>query len=157
MKSFKDFCLAIKKRESNNKYNCVNSLGYLGAYQFGMARLSDFGLTVRKYAGGSTANKNFKFIPLITKTSFLKSPALQDFIFWKHIQDHKKFVNQRFNFLIGKKLHNCEITESGCISVCHLLGRGGLIKFLSKKVDDEDAYGTKASDYMKLFADYEIL
>lgn len=158
MKSFKDFCEAIKKRESNNKYDCINNLGYMGAYQFGMARLSDFGVSVRKNNNSKNmSNKNFKFIPLLNRTKFLNSPALQDFIFWQHIQDHKKFIKQRFNYLINKDLNQCKITISGCISVCHLLGRGGLINFLTKKTDNQDAFGTKASDYMKLFAEYEIL
>jgi len=158
MKSFKEFCQAIRKKESNDIYNCVNSLGYLGAYQFGMARLSDFNVTQRIHKNStSMANKEFLFIPLLNKEKFLNSKTLQDFIFWQHIQDHKNFILKRYNNLINKNIQNCKITLSGCIAVCHLLGRGGIINFLSKNINNEDAFGTKASDYMKLFANYEIL
>ena len=40
---FREFAYLIGERESNNNYQAKNSFGFLGAYQFGMARLCDLG------------------------------------------------------------------------------------------------------------------
>lgn len=159
MKTYQEFCEAVRIRESSNNYLAENSLGYLGAYQFGMARLCDFKITRRKVATSkSFANEAFEFIPPITKNEFLHSPILQDKVFAEHVQDYKK----KIPFHMGKDVSEFDVfgiipTMSGCIGVCHLLGLGGLRKLLAYNIDEKDANGTKASDYLKLFNDYEII
>ena len=47
-KGHKEFLDAIGHRESGNRYDIVNSYGYLGRYQFGKATLKGLGFKVTK-------------------------------------------------------------------------------------------------------------
>jgi len=154
-KSYKAFVKAIADRESSDNYACVNSLGYLGRYQFGMARLTDLGVAQRKPGHSGYANSAFDWVEGMTKEKFLSSPALQDKLFDMHVEGHRRRVMKRFKGHIGKSVKGVHITLSGMIACMHLLGEGGLRNFLSGK-DKADGYGTKASDYVKLFAGYDI-
>ena len=69
-----------------------------------------------------------------------------------------------FNEYYGKIVKGIEITESGCIAGCHLVGSGGLASFLDMpgnyKIDKKQendtaslmAIKTHISEYLKLFA-----
>ena len=59
-KTYLDFRNAIGFKESSNRYGVVNSLGYLGRYQFGTARLSDFGLCARVSGTQGFVNDDFE-------------------------------------------------------------------------------------------------
>jgi hypothetical protein len=146
MKPYGEFRLAIRTRESSGKYDCVNKLGYLGAYQFGLARLCDLGVTRRKDPGSKgLANGLFEFIEPGGREKFLSTPALQDECFDRHVQLLKKLCERI-----------CPENLSGAIAACHLLGVGGLVDFVRHKIDDCDAFGTKLSEYYELFSGYEI-
>ena len=146
MKSYEDFKLAIGKRESSGVYSCVNKLGYLGKYQFGMARLCDLGLTRRKDPlGKGFANGRFEFIRPEGLETFLSSPELQEACFDLHVK-----------LLKDKCLKIAPENLSGAIAACHLLGVGGLTDFIRHKIDDCDEFGTKLSSYYTEFSGYEI-
>ena len=157
MRSYSDFKLAVRIRESSNDYECVNKLGFLGAYQFGMARLCDLGLT-RRSDPGSTGLKNSDFyFSAMTKEEFLSSPPTQDACFDMHIHRLKFSCLKKYPMLKdGMLLTDGTLLDlSGAIMVCHLVGPGSL-NLLIEGVDVADAMGTKASDYSKLFFGYEI-
>ena len=63
----------------------------------------------------------------------------------------------RFNGLV---ISDMFITESGIIAAAHLSGPGNVKKFLRSYCDSEldlkDANGTKISDYLKTFKNYNI-
>ena len=63
----------------------------------------------------------------------------------------------RFNGLV---ISDIFITESGIIAAAHLSGPGNVKKFLRSYCDSEldlkDANGTKISDYLKTFKNYNI-
>ena len=61
-RSYVGFKEAIAFKESQGKYTVVNSLGYLGKYQFGASTL--------------------KLIGISNSSSFLKNPKLQEKAFW---------------------------------------------------------------------------
>jgi hypothetical protein len=156
LKSYEEFRLAVRQRESSNRYAEVNRFGYLGAYQFGLARLCDLGLTRRKIPGSSLANENFAFTS-ITREEFLGSPGLQDACFDLHVQRLKFICLKKAPDLSSGVLIPPDFTLdlSGGIMVCHLLGPGGLTDFI-QGVSQKDALGTSARDYAFLFHDYEI-
>ena len=159
MNSYLSFAAAIRERESNNDYTIKNQYNYLGAYQFGMARLCDFNLAERiDKESVSCSNKYFKFITPLTEEKFLNSETIQDIVFYWHVIEYKELIELRdkehLNSLHAKS--NCFIDMSGCIAVCHLLGYGGLLKLLYKGWDDADGNGTLASDYMKKFNGYDL-
>jgi hypothetical protein len=139
----------MRKRESSDDYECVNIYGFMGAYQMGMARLTDLGLAERKNPNGTSfANKAFKFKPPLTQEIFLASPELQDLIFEVHIRRHAKDIERR-------GLDISVVGLSGSCAVAHLLGIGGLKKFLNGE-DGGDAFGTKASHYANQFKGYQL-
>ncbi len=45
--TYAEFLAALRMRESSGDYAAVNTLGYLGAYQFGEAALVDLGFVIR--------------------------------------------------------------------------------------------------------------
>ena len=160
MKDYEAFKLAVRQRESSNNYRCVNTLGYLGAYQFGMARLCDLGLTRRKDPESKGfSNDLFAFSGSITKDIFLNSPHLQDITFDMHVHRLKNLLLKKYpSISTGIMVLNgtFKLELSGGIMVCHLVGPGALDDLIHCAIDDKDAFGTKASDYAKLFAGFNI-
>lgn len=154
MKTYQEFRDAVGKRESSNNYNAKNPWGFLGCYQFGKARLSDFGLT------RLNQDKKFEWSPGFSEQIFLNSPALQDLIFDHHVALYRRMILSKYSTLIGKVFKSFSgedivLTLSGAVTCCHLVGPGGLASFV-KGVDKADALNTHASEYIKLFANYEI-
>lgn len=154
MKPYKDFRDAIGLRESSNKYSVVNSLGFLGRYQFGLARLTDFGICKRKQGQKGFANHCFEWVPPFSQKSFLSSHTLQDTVFDKHVARLAKLVLQKYK--LGTTINGIVTDLSGCVACCHLLGPGGLENFFRGKID-KDAFGTKSTDYLTAFSGYDIL
>jgi len=154
-KGFVDFKNAIGMRESSNDYTVENKYGYLGRYQFGLARLSDFGLCSRRVGTRGYGNKSFVWKSPFSESVFLNSPSLQDMVFSSHVRNYKLIINRRYGMWVNKDIYGVRVTVSGIIACFHLLGMGGFNDFLSGK-DGSDANGTKATDYIKLFAGYSI-
>lgn len=148
MKTFDDFVSAVGQRESGNRYDCVNKFGFLGRFQFGMARLTDLGICKRDSHG-------FVWVPPHTRETFLQDHALQDELFRKHVGLLAGAVKTHYGQDLGSVVNGVPVTLSGSVAVCHLLGLGGLADFLAGR-NGHDALGTTAKDYMKLFAGYEV-
>ena len=129
----------MKKSESSGNYEVVNDEGFMGAYQFGDARLRDF----------KSANQtNF------TKDEFLNNPELQDKVFNWHVKDYKKRIKKAgLDSYIGKTINGVEVTEDGLVAVAHLGGFVGMRQFLKSngKDDEADSNGTSMTDYLKKF------
>tara|TARA_R100000963_G_C4606733_1_gene78509 strand:- start:197 stop:808 length:612 start_codon:yes stop_codon:yes gene_type:complete len=131
--------------ESSGRTNIVNPRGYMGKFQFGNKRLTDF-----------KNNTNKKF----TKKEFLNNPKLQDEVFDWHVNDIKKFINSEgLDSYIGKTIKGIPITLNGLIAVAHLGGQSGMKKFLETdgKYNPDDRRkgskkkGTSLSDYLNKF------
>lgn len=160
MKTYEEFCEAIRQRESSGKYDCINTCGYLGAYQFGMARLCDLGLTKRKDVNSrNMENKAFLWIEPLTEEEFLYNKELQDKTFDRHVQALKNQVKRLalvYTFEVECTYKNNPITMSGCIAACHLTGPKSLVNLMIDKIDKEDAFGTDTSEYLIKFSGYDI-
>lgn len=157
---FQSFAEAVRQRESGGNYEIVNSYGYMGAYQFGMARLCDLGYTIRTKSGWGASS--FAWREGWTRDRFLTDHAEQDEAFRLHVRAWCYYVSKRPGLTrhIGKPLSDYSddesgdaLTLSGMIGVVHLLGPGGLSGLL-KGDEGVDGYGTKASDYLKRFNGY---
>lgn len=157
MGTYNQFFEAVRLRESSNNYTVENRLGYLGAYQFSMARLSDFKLTkLRPEVAKSLKNSDYEFVQPFSRDLFLASRTLQDFVFHLHVQDHKNKIKSLFGQKFFQSVYfGVQPDMSGSIGVAHLLGLGGLLDLL-KGVDGQDANGTKASEYLLKFRGFEI-
>jgi hypothetical protein len=124
--------------ESSGDYNIVNKSGFMGAYQFGNARLDDY-----------REATNTKF----TNSEFVDNKELQDKVFEWHQEDIKEFITEKaLNTYIGQKINGVEVTENGLVAVAHLGGKTGMLKFLKTNGRYNPSDGkTKLSDYLKKF------
>ncbi len=147
MKSYAEFKAAMRTREGSGRYCVANVWGFLGAYQFGMARLCDLGLTRRiDPCSKGMGNNLFEFIPPLTEDAFLRSRTIQDGAFDEHVRRLKAEC---------VKLGATE-NLSGAIAGAHLLGIGGLRNYIEIRLDGTDANGTHISSYYEKFRGYEI-
>lgn len=129
---------ALAFRESRGNYFIINTLGYLGKYQFGIGTLQLMGV--------------------YSATKFINDPSLQEKVFYTNISRNKWILRKYIKYFVGKKVKGVEITESGILAAAHLAGPGNVIKYLysNGKKDVKDAYGTSLADYLKKFSGYDI-
>lgn len=136
-KSFEGFKEALGFKESRGDYFTVNTLGYLGKYQFGAETLKILGIY----------NLNF----------FLHNPELQEKAFMANAERNKWVLRRDISRFEGKIISDVKITESGILAAAHLAGPGNVKRFLrsSGNQDFSDAYGSTVKHYMKKFAGYD--
>lgn len=157
-KSYDAFLDALGERESSGNYGAVNTLGFLGKYQFGELALIDVGY----YSADGTAENDWK--PgswtgkdgINSKADFLADPAAQESAIraymklqWSYLGDARAYE--------GQTVHGIKITESGLLAAAHLLGAGAVRNFLASDGTSVpgDAYGTPLAEYFTLFKGYD--
>ncbi len=136
--SYIGFKEAVAFKESQGKYGVINSLGYLGKYQFGVGTLELVGVYNPDY--------------------FLSNPMLQERVFMANIARNKWILRRDIKRFSGLNIKNAHITESGIIAAAHLAGPGNVKKYLRSygAFDVADDYGSTISYYIKLFSGYDI-
>ncbi|MCC9016779.1 MULTISPECIES: peptidoglycan-binding protein LysM [Flavobacterium] len=129
---------AVAFKESQGKYRLVNSLGYMGKYQFGTQALRAIGVQNNK--------------------AFLKDPALQEKAFLVLLSKNKWILRNEIEKYEGKIINGIEITESGILAAAHLGGAGSVKNFFKNKGGQHfrDAYGTSLKSYLKAFGGYDL-
>ncbi len=137
-KTFYTFKEVLGYRESGGDYGIVNSLGYLGKYQFGASTLRVLGIR----------DTNF----------FLNNPKQQETAFVLNVSRNKWILRNEIRNFGGRRVNGVLITESGIIAAAHLSGPGNVQKYLRSggKGNVKDAYGTSLQDYMERFGGYNI-
>ena len=136
-KSYVGFKEAVAFKESQGIYHRINTLGYLGKYQFGKSTLKRFNI--------------------YNTTEFLKDPKLQEDAFLALCSVNKWILIRDIKRSVGRKINGIRITESGILAAAHLAGAGSVKKYLrSNGVEGfSDAYGTNIEHYLKKFAGYD--
>ena len=136
--NFTAFKEALAFKESQGKYTAVNTLGYLGKYQFGITTLDRFRI------------KNSE--------AFLKNPELQEKAFAALCSVNKWILRKDIQRKVGKTINGITITESGILAAAHLSGAGNVKKYLRSNGTHNlsDAYGSSIQYYMKKFAGYNL-
>lgn len=136
-KSFVGFKEALAFKESRGDYFTVNSLGYLGKYQFGKGTLRLLGV------------HDFD--------EFLNSPELQEKAFIANAERNKWILRRDIKRFTGKTINGITITESGILAAAHLAGAGSVKHYLRSygAVNFADAFGTTIEYYMKKFSGYD--
>lgn len=130
---------ALGFKESQGRYTIVNSLGYLGKYQFGVSTLKTLQIHNSEY--------------------FLYSSKLQERAFKANCSYNKWLLLDEIEKHDGTTIKGIEITESGIIAAAHLAGAGSVKRFLRHKGKNRrivDAYGTNIEQYLRKFAHYDI-
>lgn len=131
------FLQAIGHRESGNRYDIVNTYGYMGKYQFGKSTLKGLGFDV-------------------TADEFVNSPYIQEKAMHTLLLHNQKKLRKFIEEYEGKYLHGVFITESGVLAAAHLAGAGNVKKFFRKGYEFKDGYGTKMTSYMTQFSGYTL-
>ncbi|HMB63848.1 MAG TPA: hypothetical protein VKN36_12290 [Eudoraea sp.] len=136
--SFIGFKEALAFKESQGNYFTINTLGYLGKYQFGIGTLQLMGV--------------------YNATQFLNDPMLQEKTFRTNIARNKWILRRDIEIYVGQIIGGIEVTESGILAAAHLAGAGNVRKYLRSygSLDVKDIYGTSISDYLKKFMGYDI-
>lgn len=128
---------AIGFKESQGKYKKINSLGYLGKYQFGIETLKTIGVHNR--------------------SAFLNSPRMQEKAFIALLSKNKWELRDVIAKYEGAVLNGIKITESGILAAAHLGGVGSVKKYFRYKGKRyfKDAYGTSLRSYLRKFGGYD--
>jgi hypothetical protein len=134
---FIGFKEAIALKESQGKYRKINSLGYLGKYQFGTETLKSVGVK--------------------DSEQFLRNPKMQERAFVALLAKNKWLLQDIIEKYEGKIVSGIRVTESGILAAAHLGGAGSVKKFFNSngKRYIKDAYGTSIRSYMKAFGGYD--
>lgn len=156
-----DFLDALGQRESSNDYSVVNSLGYLGRYQFGELALIDAGY----YAGrdGSSSN-DFSGswtgrLGITSKAAFLASSEAQDDAAKAYVEKLWSYIRALdLEFYAQQSLNSVDLSISGMIGGAWLVGSGGLQTFITSGGTSApgDANATKVTEYIELLANYDL-
>jgi len=136
--NFVAFKQALAFKESQGNYTVINTLGYLGKYQFGRTTLERF--------------------EIYDTEGFLQDPELQERAFTALCKVNKWILRKDIKRSVGKTINGIEITESGILAAAHLGGAGNVKKFLRSngKKTFSDAYGSSIQVYLKKFAGYDV-
>ena len=161
MSNFSAFLIALKFMESGGDYQVVNSLNFLGAYQFGEAALIDLGYVRRdadpydnNFGGGWTGKNGIR-----STQQFLNSPSVQDNaarewmeVMWRYIEYHQ-VDDYAWTEVAGE-----ELTPSGMLAAAHLLGAGSLAQYVESdgRLDLRDPYGMPISNYIEKLNGYDV-
>ena len=134
------FLEAIALFESNNRYDVVNSYGFLGRYQFSPRTI--------KHLGYDILNEDF-----------LRNNRLQDEIMLAYMRENYVTLRpyiEEYNNTTHKGMH---ITTSSILAGAHFAGAMGMKRFLLNKLDSigtVDANGMTLRKYMTKFSDYNV-
>ena len=136
-KFFIGFKEAVAFKESQGEYKKINSLGYMGKYQFGLETLKTIGIH--------------------DSLAFLRSPKLQEKAFVALLSKNKWELKDEIEKFSGKIISGVRITESGILAAAHLGGAGSVKRFLNSNGERKckDDYGTSIKSYMRDFGGYE--
>ena len=136
--SFVGFKEALAFKESQGRYSVINTLGYLGKYQFGANTL--------------------KLMGVYNVEDFMQDPVLQERIFQLNVARNKWILRRDIKRFVGKRINGVTVTESGIVAAAHLAGAGNVKKYLRSygRVDFSDAYGSTIAYYMRRFAGYDV-
>lgn len=159
--TYADFFYDVRLSESGNDYSVVNSLGYLGAYQFGEAALVDLGFVSND---GNAFDNNFNgtftgkygvhgVVDFLTSVEAQDGAATEWFdLLWRRIR------HLDLEFYDGQTLNGHHLTISGMIAGAHLGGAGGVRDLIESGGfnDPADANGTAITDYIDRFMGYDV-
>jgi hypothetical protein len=137
----------IGKSESGGKYDAVNSIGYVGKYQFGYPALIDAGYVKRSVRSNAQLNNPNSWTGKDGITS------LDDWLSNSAVQESAMCEYTKRNYSTMCKIGAITSDQSpedvaGMLAVSHLLGPGGAKNFRNG-AGGSDAYGTSGATYFQ--------
>ncbi len=136
-KSFAGFKQALAFKESQGNYKRINTIGYMGKYQFGKSTLEIIGIR--------------------DSIAFMNSPKLQEKAFMGLLSYNKYVLKNIIQKYEGQEINGVLITESGILAAAHLGGAGAIKRYLKTngRSEKKDAYGTSLKSYLIKFGGYD--
>ena len=134
------FLEAIALFESNNRYDVVNSYGFLGRYQFSPTTIRHLGYD-------------------ILNEEFLRNARLQDEIMLAYMRENYVSLRPYIDEYNNTNYKGMYITTSSILAGAHFAGAMGMKRFLLNKLDSigtVDANGMTLRKYMTKFSDYNV-
>ena len=134
------FLEAIALFESNNRYDVVNSYGFLGRYQFSPTTIRHLGYD-------------------ILNEDFLRNARLQDEIMLAYMRENYISLRPYIDEYNNTNYKGMYITTSSILAGAHFAGAMGMKRFLLNKLDSigtVDANGMTLRKYMTKFSDYNV-
>ncbi len=159
--SYQDFLEALGNRESGGDYSRVNRHGYLGKYQMGEKALIEAGFYVDD---GSHANDwDGKWttaaagdVEVYSQTAFLNDPEAQELAVRRLAARNWDMIRaMHLHLYNGRNVGGVTLTVSGMLAGAHLVGIGGLRKFILDGEDVADGNGMRVTDYIAALGGYE--
>lgn len=144
---------AIGVHESGSKYNTVNSIGYIGKYQFGAAALVDLGyIKLSVYQQYPVDDKNAclrdsdAWIAPHTRAGFLDDGPEQE-----KAMERLTAMNRRSITNSGVLTARSTAAEQGAwLAIAHGLGAGAAHKYFVRGEAKPDGYGTTAAQLYRV-------
>lgn len=160
-----DFYAALAQRESSGNASVENTYGYLGLYQMGEPAMMDAKWYDESPPSETSANdwigawlSRAQNNGVNSKASYLDKPNAQN-VAVRDYHDRVAVYISALDLLRfeGDIINGVEITRSGLLAACHLLGCGTVEDYLEAPGSGTpaDAYGTTIEEYLSLFANYE--
>ena len=138
----------IGRSESSNNYSAVNSIGYLGKYQFGYLALIDAGLVKSSVTSNNQLDipDNWISKTCSSKQDFLKNETLQEDTMYNYtLRNYNAMIS---NGTINKENKDNPSEVAGWLATAHLLGPGGAKK-VAQGEPGSDGFGTSGTDYFQ--------
>jgi len=156
--TYDDFFDALGDRESSGDYGVVNTLGFLGKYQFGELALIDIGYyqpdqtSVNDWQSAYWTGKN----GIHSEADFLSDRDVQESAIRAYMELQWSYLKSVWKYE-GQTLGGMAITVSGLLAGAHLVGADEVEKFINSGGEKipQDAYNTAVTEYMSLFAGYD--
>jgi len=159
--TFAAFLIALRMAESGGDYQAVNTLNFIGAYQFGEAALIDLGYVRRDrdvydndFSGGWTGKNGIRSVQGFLENEREQDRAAQRWmrLMWTYIE---------YNDIDGyawEMVGQTQLTTSGMLAASHLLGAGALKEYIESngRTDPRDPYGMPLSSYIARLGGYDI-
>ncbi len=159
--TFAAFLIALRMAESGGDYQAVNTLNFIGAYQFGEAALIDLGYVRRDndvydndFSGGWVGKNG-----ITSLQAFLNNEPEQDRaarrwmrVMWSYIEYHE------IDGYAWETVGDSQLTTSGMLAAAHLLGAGALKTYIESdgQADLRDPYGMPLSEYISKLGGYTV-
>ena len=161
MKTLEAFLTALSMMESDGNYQVVNSLNFLGAYQFGEAALTDLGFVNydgdaydNNYSGGWTGKYGVNSAKAFLANENAQDRAAAEWmkLMWSYIKLHK------IDGYAWSEVGGVVLTPSGMLAATHLLGPESLARYIKSDgtADLRDPYGTPIKNYIVKLGNYDI-
>lgn len=137
----------IGKRESGNNWKTYNTYGYIGRFQFGKSALKCLGYD-------NITFDEFKENPNI----FTEDTQIYLMLMLMRLNHTRHRFDNLIEIYSNKQLYGNKITISGLLAGSHIGGGTGLKNLIiyGDEMDKSDAYGTRISDYVIGFSNYDF-